>query len=195
MTAQSINRTYDEGATATLMCTSSGGPNNTYQWQTNGTDLEDQDSQILTLPNVTASTGELYTCVVSNTAGNDSISTFVFISPYFEFHPSDHQVSPSSNVVLVCGAVSFPNPEYLWQRVDGGNITSGAIIERILNISSVQYGDEGEYFCNASIPGGNTVQSQNGLITGKVACTSIYSLLLLLILLSSSFTASKFNRS
>jgi hypothetical protein len=166
LTEPSINNTYYQGSTATLVCTSLGGPNNTYQWWAKETDIIGETAETLTLPNVTASTGGMYTCIVSNTAGNHSASTFVFIHPYFEVDPSDQQTSVGSCVVLVCDAVAFPSPEYLWQRLDGESISSNTVTERNLSITSVQYGDEGEYFCNASVRG-ITIQSRNGLITGN----------------------------
>jgi hypothetical protein len=108
-----INVTYSQGYTATFQCTSSGGPDNTYQWQTDGNILNGETSGTLTLPNITTSTGGMYTCIVSNIAGNDSASTFVFVDPYFVSQPNSHH---GTTVVLICDALSFPDPQYLWQR-------------------------------------------------------------------------------
>ena len=150
-TEVSVNRTYNEGTTITLVCTSSGGPNNTYQWQANGEALHGQSSYTLTLPNVTAFTGGIYTCIVSNIAGSNNASTLVFIFPYFLIHPHSIEVSVGSAVLLLCDAVSFPSPDYLWQRVDGENIRNNIVTnEKTLSISSVEYGDEGGYFCTVS---------------------------------------------
>ncbi len=146
-----------------------------------GTELVGEMSPILLLPNVTASTGGMYTCVVSNLAGNDNASTSVFAAPYFVSQPRDVLVSVGSSATLVCTAESFPNPDYQWQRRDGRPIRSGIVINgRNLTISSIQYGDEGEYYCNASA-NQQTIVSEVGIIIGglidvlcflfKCACT------------------------
>ena len=164
LTTQSINRFYNEGTTATLVCTSFGGPNNTYQWQGNGTNLGGQNSDTLALPNVSASTGGIYTCIVSNIAGSDSINTSVFVAPYFVNQPLDQQVSVGSPLLIICDVEAFPNPDYLWERVDGRSIRNGIATDgRILNISTVNFGDEGEYYCKSS-----EIQSRNVLVTGKL---------------------------
>ena len=166
LTEASVNRTYKEGDTATLVCTSSGGPNNTYQWLANGENLHGQNFDTLTFPNVTASTGGVYTCMVSNIAGSNNASTSVLIYPYFIDHPRSIEVSVGSEVLLICDAASFPSPDYLWQRTDGMNISNNiATNDRNLNISSVQYGNEGGYFCTASA-GEDSVQSQIAIVTG-----------------------------
>ena len=170
------NITYTQGSTATLECTSLGGPENLYQWQADGANISGETSEILMLPNVTATTGGMYTCVVTNIAGSNNASTFVFIFPYFINHPDSDQVSVESAVILICDAVSFPSPDYLWQRADGGNISSDTVTnERNLSISSVEYGDEGRYFCNASV-GEDSVQSQIAIVTGN--CMGMHTVLL-----------------
>ena len=166
MTELSINRTYYQGANATLVCASSGGPNNIYQWLENGETLHGQNSDILTLPNVTASTGGVYTCMVSNIAGSNNASTILFIYPYFIDHPLSIEVSVGSEVSLICDAASFPSPDYLWQRADGESIRNDIVTnERNLSIAGVEFGDEGGYFCTASAAGGS-LQSQIGIVTG-----------------------------
>lgn len=148
-----------------LECTSLGGPNNTYQWQVNGTNLVGKTSQNLTIP---ASTGGMYTCVVSNKAGNHSASTFVFVYPHIIMHPPEIvMTSANSSILLICDAESFPYPEYLWLRVGNGSFREEIeTSSRNLNISSVQFGDEGGYYCIASARG-RTVQLQIVVITGK----------------------------
>jgi hypothetical protein len=147
-----------------LECTSSGGPNNTYQWLANGIDLTGETSGNLTLPNVTAATGGIYTCMVSNIAGSHNTSTFVYIYPYFVNQPLDFQVSMGSTLEVVCDTKAFPEPEYLWHRVDGMDIRSEIETnQRNLTISSVEFNDNGDYYCNAS----GIVQSQSFLITGR----------------------------
>ena len=176
LTEQSINNTYYEGDNATLVCTSSGGPNNTYQWLENGENLHGQNSDTLTLQNVTASTGGVYTCMVSNIAGSNSASTFVFIFPYFINHPHSNEVSVGSAVLLICDAASFPSPDYLWQRSDGEIIRNDIVTnERNLSISNVEYGDEGGYFCTVSaredyIPSNIVIVSGNQI--NKCFCLS-----------------------
>jgi hypothetical protein len=145
-----------------------GGPNNTYQWQFNGTNLDEETLPTLMIPNVTADSGGEYTCVVSNLAGSHNDSTFLFVHPYFLSHPGDMQVSRGSVLLLTCDAAGFPSPEYLWQRADEMHIMGNAAIDRrVLNIT-VKSGDEGEYFCTAS-SGRISIQSQNAIVTGIVS--------------------------
>jgi hypothetical protein len=161
----STNQTYSQGDTVMLECTSVGGPNNAYQWQANGVNLDNEILPILMLPNITVDSGGEYTCVVSNIAGSHSASTFLFVYPYFLSHPGDVQVSLSSVILLTCDAVGFPSPEYLWQRVDGMQIMGNAVIDRRdLNITA-KLGDEGEYYCIA-FGRGISPQSQNAIVTG-----------------------------
>ena len=165
LTNSSLNETYGAGDTALLQCISRGGPNNTYQWLANGTEWDEQSSQNLTLPDITAIDGGMYTCVVSNLAGSDNASTFVFIEPYIVSDPVGDEISTGSTVVLTCGAEAFPNPEYLWVRPDERNI-SGTNYGRNLTIASIDYGDEGEYYCNASARG-MTAMSEIAVIVGE----------------------------
>ena len=127
-----------------------------------------ETSATLMLSNVVFSTGGTYSCVVSNDAGSDSADTFVLIQPYFLSQPNDTLTSVNSSFGLTCDAVAFPSPEYLWQRVDGQNIRDGVNVnQRYLYISSLDFGDEGEYYCNATA-NGVTVQSHNALLASTL---------------------------
>jgi hypothetical protein len=172
LTSASINQSYFNGDTAVLECIGMGGPNNTYLWQANGEDITGEVLRNLTLSNITADSGREYTCVVTNPAGSHNTSTFLFVYPYFVSHPGEMLVSVDDMILLTCGAMAFPNPDYLWQRADEGEIR-GDRMSRVLNISTVQFGDEGEYSCNATA-NGITVQSANGIIFGTYIHTYIH---------------------
>ena len=132
----------------------------------------------LVLPNVLASTGGMYTCVVTNEAGSDDASTFLYVSPYFITQPRDTQTSDGSSVTLLCEADAFPSPEIVWLRTDLNesgepdeqnlmyplmfNITRG----RTLIINPVLFGDEGEYYCIASSLN-VTLRSADVTVTGE----------------------------
>jgi hypothetical protein len=160
-----INQTFSRGDTALFQCTSVGGPIITYQWQVNGTNLNNETLQMLRVFNITADSGGEYTCVVSNPTGSHKSSTFLFVYPYFLSQPGDVQVSLGSMILLTCDAVGFPNPEYLWTRADGRIIRSDINDGRILKITDVWFGDGGNYFCYASGRGMSYV-SQDLMITG-----------------------------
>ena len=164
----SMNQTYQFYENATLICSSLGGPGNTYQWQKDGLSLNGENSNILTLGGVTVSTGGMYNCFVSNAAGNHSANTFLFISPYFLKQPiSIVFTSAGSMINFTCIAAAFPDPEYQWGHEDGRDIRTEITVNMsTLMISNVQFGDEGSYHCNATSNGVVNV-SESVLVTGE----------------------------
>ena len=159
-----MNQTYLFGENATLQCTSMGGPGNTYQWLFNDLDIPEGTSGTLTLTSLTAAMGGEYICLVSNTAGNDTDSTYVFIAPYFTTQPMDIAVHIESSGNLSCVAEAFPYPEYQWERVDGEPIRPDIVTsESTFVISSIMLGDEGDFFCNAS-SGETSISSEHATI-------------------------------
>ena len=163
----SFNQTYEIGDTATFECSSVGGPDNIYQWQFEGIEILGEKSDILSLSVMTVSVGGIYTCIVTNEAGNDSAISPLYISPYFLKQPEDVVLtSAGSSVNISCFAVAFPDPEYQWGHEDGREFRMEILANMsYLSISSVQFGDEGNYYCNATSNGFlNT--SMNTLIIG-----------------------------
>ena len=147
----SINQTYPAGVNATIVCSSNGGPNNSYQWQVNGSDIEGAVIPVLELLDVQSSDGGEYTCMVSNAAGSQDASTFLYISPFFITQPVDTQAVNGTSVNLTCEGDAFPSPEYQWGRSDGVSIREGIITyTSILIFNPVMFGDEGDYYCNVS---------------------------------------------
>jgi hypothetical protein len=132
----------------------------------NESNLEGEIFSTLMLQNIMAISGGLYSCVISNGAGSVSAETYLFVEPYFVTQQSDQQVSVGSGVILFCDVEAFPLPDYLWQRVDGKSIRNGIdTMSKNLSIVPVDFGDEGEYYCNATARG-RTATSRDILITG-----------------------------
>ena len=167
MSEASINKTYRLDENATLECNSEGGPGNIYLWQKDGLSIDDNAS-VLMLYNVTFSTGGTYNCFVFNAAGNHSASTLLLVFPYFIEQPIDVVLtSAGSTINLTCIAAAFPEPEYQWEREDGRDIRTNVQVNMsVLTFTSVQFGDEGSYYCNAT-SNGFVAASESVLVTGK----------------------------
>lgn len=130
----------------TLACTAMGGPNNTFQWEKNGTIIG--NDSILDLVAIDASYGGNYTCVVSNVAGADSASTTLYVAPYI-ITPLEKQILGTvdgSSVNINCPAAGFPTPTVNWVDVLNTEVSSTPQ----LWFNPVAFGDEGLYQCIAS---------------------------------------------
>ena len=151
----------------TLMCSSDGGPNNTYQWMKDGTVLDDESDSTIIVNVINASSGGDYTCTVSNAAGNDSASTTIYVAPYI-VTPLDELTLTfnGSSLNLTCVADGFPVPDVSWDR----NMTDEVVADdSLLMIPTVTFGQEGVYRClaNATINGMNYEDSNITTVVGK----------------------------
>ena len=169
------DQTYSLGDTVSLQCNSTGGPGNSYQWRVNGSDLGGENSPMLVLNSVSASTGGEYSCVVRNAAGSNTDNTNVFISPYITSQPLHMVGANGSMTMLTCEAEAFPSPQYQWGRMDGDKIRAElSTTSSTLMFTPLLFGDEGEYFCNATSRN-LTTQSQPATLTGKDNSLQLYS--------------------
>ena len=167
ITSVTENQTYGRGDNITIICLAIGGPDIFYLWQKNGTVITGANTATLMFSNVNATTGGKYSCVVYNSAGNESASTFVFISPYFIHQIEDRGGYNGSVLILKCEAEAFPAPQYQWERVDGVAIRDEVLVNStILSFNPLIFGDDGRYFCNASSRG-VTIQSNLFTLRGK----------------------------
>ena len=162
-----LNMAFERGQDVTFNCTAQGGPGNTYQWQRNGTNLDNEITQTLAITQISANNGDEYTCIVSNVAGSDSASTSLFVYPEITLNPVDIMDATNGTVrMLACDAAAFPEPQYQWERVGGDfGANVNGINSNLLVFVPVQFGDEGEYICNATA-NGRTVQSDTSTLTG-----------------------------
>ena len=171
VTVESSRQSFDRGETAVLNCSANGGPNNMFQWQRNGSVLEDENTTTLTIANLTASQGGVYTCNVSNSAGSGNSDVSLNIRPYFTTQPMNVTNSNGSMSSLTCVAEAFPSPEYQWERDDGKEIRNNITGQKstMLNFTSLVFGDEGVYYCN--------VTSENSMVQSEVVTITSESLL------------------
>ena len=73
------------------------------------------NDSMLEVMDIDASSGGVYTCIVSNAAGSDSASTTLYVAPYI-VTPLEEQTltTNGSNVSISCDADGFPNPSVSW---------------------------------------------------------------------------------
>ena len=149
-----------------LMCISSGGPNNAYNWAKDEMILDGETSDTLTLIIINGSSGGNYTCTVSNAAGSDSASTTLYVAPYI-VTPLEEQTltTDGSNVSISCDADGFPSPTVSWVDMTNAAVMNTSILE----FSPVMFGDEGLYRCvaTAEINGVTFTAMNNTIIVGK----------------------------
>ena len=174
---------YPRGVDVTLTCSVLGGPLISYRWLFNGRDTDGENSSTLTLTSVDASDGGEYTCVVSNTAGNDSASSTVYIFPYFTIAPEDVESSNGDNVTLSCEAEAFPDPSYAWTKIDEIIRESATVIDSTsLSFEPVLFGDEGSYNCSVTSESG--IIWSDAVLSGKLCFLFFLSLFCILLILT-----------
>ena len=131
--------------------------------------LTSETNSILNRSNITASSdGGVYTCVVSNDAGSDMDNATVNIFPIITRNPISFGREVSVNHTFECNATGFLLPTYQWFKL-GGNFSDGVSGENtsVLSFNPVQYGDEGDYYCQVT-SGNNTINSTIATLAGEV---------------------------
>ena len=162
-----LNETFDQGDNVTFNCSALGGPDNTFQWLRNGTEIVGETFEMYAIPDITFMSGDEYTCMVSNAAGNESVSTFLFVNPEITLNPMDVNTTNGTVFMIMCEAEAFPRPEFQWIYIGGdfGSNIMGADTN-LLVFDPVLFGDEGDYFCTAT-SNGISVSSESATITGN----------------------------
>ena len=158
------------GDNVTLTCSARSGPDNVFQWQKNGADLPGENQTTLQLTDIDAADGGEYTCVVSNAAGSDNINKTLYIRPYFTTQPMSVSTEAGQNETLTCEAEGFPEPTIQWfydVRADFGMNVTGMDTCNLM-FTSVQFGDEGDYYCTA-ISNGESTNSSTIILTGDLS--------------------------
>lgn len=146
------------GATITLVCEATSTTEIEYLWLKNGKSLEDTNSTILELPNVTTESGGAYKCQVSNSRGSTmSNVTIVAVhqKPNITEQPLDVQVLVGEKIIsLVCNSTGVPLPltEWFFIPIKGktGDIIRLNTTKPVLEIDNLTSESAGFYYCNVS---------------------------------------------
>ena len=72
------DNTYSQGELLQLSCSSEGGPGLLYTWTFSGGMIDNANTNMITIANLTTSNGGDYTCNVTNDAGSDSNTITVY---------------------------------------------------------------------------------------------------------------------
>ena len=150
---------YDKGDDAVLACTHQGGPGNTVQWLRDGEVLENETNTTLTLTSV--GVGEIYTCFVSNLAGEG----YENIAPVIIAHPNSTYTLIHETAVPCCCSDAYPALEYTWIKVNSSLPVPAVSTRNCLSVP-VNSEDEGEYVCMAT-SNNITATSQSTTLTGE----------------------------
>lgn len=125
--------------------------------------------------------GGLYLCTANNSVGNITATTLLLIRPVVQ--PRGVLTRNGSNAILICLAQSFPEPSYVWEKLqDGGDndiipdvfgFASGSgenmmAIQPFLKFEPVHYGDAGVYRCVVNINRTWMVSSDSVTVVGKL---------------------------
>ena len=158
---------YSETDTAMLNCSHLGGPENTIQWLRDGSVLarETQDTYITEGLLVA---GQVFTCMVTNAAGEGIADIVLNIAPVFSSHPRNVFRDVNQSVVFCCSVRSYPPPQYEWFKVNGSLPASvGTSTNSCLTVDQVSFGDEGRYYC-IGISNNISITSDPALLTSKL---------------------------
>ena len=172
------------GSNVAFLCSSSGGPGNTFQWLKENILLFDEDSSMLLIEQVNSTAGGNYTCQVTNIAGTSSFTVTLYIEPYITLFPVTSLVVERTDPAdFSCMADGFPFPNITWWKIAGYGVSPAMNVsvfnESDLTFPSVTHQDGGTYICVATAEtfDGMELQSANtpgSVLTGKCRLPSYH---------------------
>ena len=164
----SSGEVYSETDTAVLNCSHLGGPDNTIQWLRDGSVLSGETQDTYVTEGLLVA-GEVFTCMVTNAAGEGIAEIVLNIAPVFSSHPRDVFRDVNQSAVFCCSVHSYPPPQYEWFKVNGSLPASvETSTNSCLTVDQVSFGDEGKYYCIGT-SNNISITSDTALLTGKLA--------------------------
>jgi len=123
ITTQPASQTVSAGQTATFTVTATGTAPLSYQWQKNGTAIGAATAASYTTPATTAAdNGDLFTVVVSNTAGSMTSNaaaltvSSVLVAPTITRQPASQTVTAGQTATFTVTATGTAPLSYQWQK-------------------------------------------------------------------------------
>ena len=93
------DNTYSQGDQLELNCSSEGGPELEYTWLYLGSIIDNANTSILTIANLTTSNGGEYTCNITNGAGSDSGTVTVYGE--FFYVPATYSIATYIVIIIL----------------------------------------------------------------------------------------------
>jgi uncharacterized repeat protein (TIGR03803 family) len=160
ITVQPTNQSLLEGMTATFTVGTAPNGMISYQWRDGALDLKKDEgnyygaaTSVLTISNLSGSSGGSYSVVLSNAAGvltsSNAVLTIVHSQPVVILQPVSQTVLPGASVSFSIAAVGNTPYSYQW-RLNGTNLANNAVnyygvTNKLLTISNVAPAYGGTY--------------------------------------------------
>lgn len=145
-------------ATLQLAVSATGSAPLTYQWRYNGSNILNQITNSLTIPNIQTNNAGNYQVIVSNpdgSAGSFSCAlTVIAQAPVFSVQPVNVIVAQGGTATLSATCSNPAGVSYQWFK--NGNAITGAT-SSTLTINNVQNSDVASYYIQGSNPFGSTL--------------------------------------
>ena len=165
MSLESDKEIYGINDAAVLTCTHLGGPGNGIKWLQNGFLLIGESESTVVIEMLVI--GEMFTCIVTNSAGEGRDDIVLNIAPMTSLQPTSVNTIVNQSIEICCGISSYPPPLYEWFKVNGSlpvNVETSN--SSCLLVNQVIFGDEGEYYC-VGTSSNLSISSTTALLTGE----------------------------
>lgn len=144
--------------TIKLVCEATSTLQVEYKWFKNGEPLEDSNSTILELRNVTTQSEGAYKCHVSNRKGITMSNVTILVvhqKPNITQQPQDAQVLVGEEIIsMVCNSTGVPPPLTDWFFISlkgkTGDVVRLNTTEPVLEMQNLTSENAGFYYCNVS---------------------------------------------
>ena len=161
-----------EGENIDLLCEAESPIELLYLWYKDGEPLEDTNSTVLKLPNVTRENQGVYQCQVSNSRGSTMSNVTILKvqqKPQITEQPQGIQLLIGTEILLLrCNSTGFPQPltEWFFKPIKGDfndHVVRLNTTQPTLAIHNVTFQNAGIYYCNVSNQHGS-VQSRDAKV-------------------------------
>ena len=143
-----------------MTCSVEGGPDNSFQWDKGSDILVNETTDTLSITDLAVSDAGLYTCTVTNAAGNDSDATQLYVVPNIITVPQNISTNVGNSVNFLCVAEGAPVPSITWEyngnhlslsgSIGEDTTVNGTTVSSTLTISPLGYSSFGAYRCVAN---------------------------------------------
>ncbi len=178
ITTQPANQSVVAGAAATFSVTASGTAPLSYQWRKGGANISGATSaSYTTLPTSSANNGEVFSVVVTNSAGSVTSSnatltvTTAAVAPSITAQPANQSVAAGQTATFSVTASGTAPLSYQWRK--GGTNISGATSASYTTLPTSS-ANNGEQFSVVVTNSAGSVTSNNATLTVTTGTGAVF---------------------